>query len=142
MTDLLDINVWLALLDEQHVHRSAALRYWTEGASELTAFCRITMLGLLRLSTQKGVLSSPLSPVDAWGVYRRYLEEPGVCFLQEPTALDEHFIAFSSRAGFGPPLWTDAYLASFAMASGARLVSFDSDFKSFPGLSFLHLTPE
>ena len=38
-------------------------------------------------------------------------------------------------------LWTDAYLASFAIACGCRLVSFDADFVRFPGLNFLHLQP-
>jgi predicted nucleic acid-binding protein len=38
-------------------------------------------------------------------------------------------------------MWTDAYLAAFAITSGSRLVSFDADFARFPGLHFLHLKP-
>ena len=43
--------------------------------------------------------------------------------------------------GFSHRLWTDAYLAAFSFASGCRLVSFDADFRRFPGLNFLRLQP-
>ena len=36
-------------------------------------------------------------------------------------------------------MWTDSYLAAFALASKSRLVSFDGDFNCFAGLDFLHL---
>jgi predicted nucleic acid-binding protein len=39
-----------------------------------------------------------------------------------------------------PRNWTDAYLAAFAVSASLRLVSFDADFKKFPGLDFLHLS--
>jgi predicted nucleic acid-binding protein len=37
--------------------------------------------------------------------------------------------------------WSDAYLAASAMASGSRLVSFDSGIGRFQGLSWLHFQP-
>jgi toxin-antitoxin system PIN domain toxin len=141
MTDLLDVNVWLALVDENHAHRSAALHYWRNEASELIAFCRVSMLGFLRLSTLRGVLSSPLTPERAWAVYGEYLQEPGVAFLSEPSEVEKRLAAFSLQPSFRPQLWTDAYLAALALSSGCRLVSFDSDFRAFDGLNFLHLTP-
>ena len=45
------------------------------------------------------------------------------------------------REGFSPRLWTDAYLAAFALAGGHRLVTFDQDFLRFPGLEVLRLSP-
>ena len=54
--DLPDLNVWLALLNAKHPHHAAAKRYWEQDASGRIAFCRITMLGLLRLSTNKVVM--------------------------------------------------------------------------------------
>jgi toxin-antitoxin system PIN domain toxin len=140
MTDLLDINVWLALTDERHVHHAAATDYWETQAAEMTVFCRITMLGFLRLVTQPGMANPPLSAARAWKVYRGYLQAPGVGFLQEPPGLDEQLGRFVSRPHFHPRLWTDAYLSALAITSGSRLVSFDSDFQKFDGLDFLHLT--
>lgn len=137
--DLPDINVWLALVDGNHAHHAAASRYWSENADADAAFVRVTMLGLLRLSTQPRVLSRPLSADEAWAIYRQYLAQPQIHFLPEPPDLDRHFASLSTQPGLPRQLWTDAYLAAFAIAGGCRLVSFDSDFARFPGLHFLHL---
>jgi toxin-antitoxin system PIN domain toxin len=141
MTDLLDVNVWLALTDARHVHHSVALDYWENQSAEVTVFCRVTMLGFLRLITQSRMANPPLTSERAWEVYRAYLQETGVGFLQEPVGLDEKLAAFSTQPTFRHRLWTDAYLAALAVASNCRLVSFDSDFQTFDGLHFLHLTP-
>jgi hypothetical protein len=53
MTDLPDVNVWIALTDVRQVHHETALRYWPNGASECTVYCGITMLAFLRLITQE-----------------------------------------------------------------------------------------
>lgn len=141
MTDLLDVNVWLALADERHAHHSAALHYWEHEAADLAVFCRVTMLGFLRLITHSRMANPPLTAERAWEVYRDYLQATGVGFLQEPVGLEEKLAAFSTQATFRHCLWTDAYLAALAIASGCRLVSFDSDFQKFDGLKFLHLHP-
>lgn len=137
--DLLDINVWLALVDENHLHHAPARDYWNQQKADQVAFCRISMLGLLRLSTQPRVLSRALTHAEAWAIYKRYLALPPVSFLAEPTNLETHFAALTLPADLPQRMWTDAYLAAFAMASKSRLVSFDGDFKRFEGLDFLHL---
>jgi predicted nucleic acid-binding protein len=48
MTDLLDVNVWLALVDENHVHHERALYYWQNQADSQIAFCRVTLLTFFR----------------------------------------------------------------------------------------------
>jgi toxin-antitoxin system PIN domain toxin len=139
--DLPDINVWLALVDKRHVHHLAASQYWQKDAAETLAFCRVTMLGFLRLSTQARVMPNPLSTNEAWAVYRQFLALPTGSFLTEPTGLDDHFFALSSARTFSHRLWTDAYLAAFALTANCRLVSFDYDFQRYTGLNFLHLPP-
>jgi uncharacterized protein len=139
MTDLLDVNVWLALADENHVHHAAAVDYWQREAGETVALCRISLLGFLRLATRKGVLGRTLTPEEAWSIVHRYLAEPGVVLLDEPTGIDEALIRYTSDPGFLPGDWTDAYLAAFAVTAGCRLVSFDAGFVRYPGLERLHL---
>jgi toxin-antitoxin system PIN domain toxin len=141
MIDLLDVNVWLALVDENHVHHDAAQAYWQRQAAESVAFCRVSLLGFLRLATHRGVLSQPLTPREAWAIVQRYLAEPDICLLQEPPGVDETFIQWTLDPDFAPSRWTDAYLAAFAQASGGRMVSFDADFDRFAGLHFLRLEP-
>ena len=139
MTDLLDINVWLALTDENHTHHSRAAEYWQNEAQQRIAFCRTTMLGYLRLSTHPQVLSRPLTVQEAWAAYHSYREQPGVCFLSDLDAADVDFKIFTLQESWSHRFWTDAYLAGLAKRSDARLVSFDNDFKCFKSLKFLQL---
>jgi toxin-antitoxin system PIN domain toxin len=138
--DLLDINVWLALVDEGHsLHQRASL-YWEERADRSLSFCRITMLGFLRLSTQTGVLSEQLTPQEAWSAYQQLLGLPFIDIIPEPDGLEFTFSSLTLAPGLPHRLWTDAYLAAFAITGAHRLVSFDGDFSCFPMLDFLHLT--
>lgn len=139
LTDLPDINVWLALIDKRHVQHQAASHYWESQASESLAFCRVTALGLLRLSTHARVMANPLSSQEAWGIYQQFLAIPILRFLVEPAGLDEHLQALTCAPAFPHRLWTDAYLAAFCLAGNYRLVSFDGDFQRFSALNFLHL---
>lgn len=138
--DLPDINVWLALACEDHQHHPSARQYWESESAGQLAFCRVTMLGLLRLATNTKVMQShPFEPGEAWKIYRDFLALPEVLFLGEPTDIESPFAAYSEIAGFPANRWTDAYLAAFAHTAGCRMVSFDADFKRFSDLSLLHL---
>ena len=138
--DLPDVNVWLALTDERHVHHQAARLYWNEQRADHIAFCRVTMLALLRLVTHTQVMSgSPFTHDEAWNIYRTYRNLPIIRFLNEADNLETILSSLTADPAFPHRLWTDAYLAAFAIASGSRLVSFDADFERFQDLGFLHL---
>ncbi len=140
--DLPDVNLWLAFTDPNHSHHTAARHYWDELRSDSIGFCRVTMLGLMRLATSKTVMQGrPFTQGDIWGIYQTYLAMPVVRLLPEQTNLDSTFSALTDAPDFPRRLWTDAYLAAFAITSGCRLVSFDADFSRFPQLNFLHLQP-
>ena len=104
------------------------------------AFCRITALLFLRPSAHARALANPLSPQEAWTIYRQFLAIPILRFLAEPVGLDEHFNALTCSPGFTHHLWTDACLAAFCLAGNYRLITFDSDYQRFPTLNFLHLS--
>ena len=70
----------------------------------------------------------------------RILALPEVTFLPEASRVETQFMVWTDTATFTPQRWTDAWLAAQAVTANARLVSFDADFRAFPGLSFLHLT--
>lgn len=139
MSDLLDVNLWLALVDKRHVHHSLAHDYWSKSGGKQIAFCRITMMGFLRVCTNPRAVENPKTIAGAWAIYQEFSALPNIRFLAEPSSLDTHFQTLTTQSAFPHHLWTDAYLAAFAIASGSRLVSFDSDFARFPGLNFLHL---
>lgn len=140
--DLPDVNLWLAFTDPNHSQHAAARHYWDELRADSIAFSRITMLGLLRLATSKTAMEGrPFTHGEIWGIYRTYQAMPIVRFLPEPAQLDSTFFTLTEALDFHHRLWTDAYLAAFAITSDCRLVSFDADFSRFPKLNFLHLQP-
>lgn len=140
--DVPDLNLWLALIDPDHEHHARARRYWEHEASGAIAFCRVTMLGLLRLLTNSRVMGgAPFTPVEAWGAYHTFAALPEVCFIEDSLAAEQRFEFWSRRTDFPAHRWTDAWIAALAMSGGARVVSFDSDFTTFPDLPLLHLRP-
>ena len=144
--DLPDLNVWLALLNAPHPHHAAAKRYWDEGGegdsapAQRIVFCRITMLGLLRLSTNKVVMGgSPYTIQQAWAAWQAVADLPEVAFLVEPAGIDAMLRSLTTQPKFRLSDWTDAYLAAFARLAGLRLVTFDKGFGQYAGLSLLTL---
>lgn len=145
--DLPDINVWLALAVQEHPHHQAALRYWAtaqaertrEGAAAARAgsgsrlwFCRVTMLGLVRLLCQpKAVGPGALDTLAAWTLYAQYRALPHIGLLPEPEGCDDALRALVGAGSLPPRLWTDAYLAALSLSAGLRLVTFDRDFERF-----------
>jgi uncharacterized protein len=135
------VNVWIALGNPQSPFHRRAVSYWREEAAAEIAFCRFTMLGFLRLATNPVVMGRVTSVMEAWRFYQEFRSQSGVVFVDEQPGLDFYFSQWANRADSPARLWSDAYLAAFAGAGGHRIVSFDSDFKRFTGIDFLHLTP-
>jgi uncharacterized protein len=122
-----DINVWVALTYERHVHHSAA-RLWFE-ALEVSAhlfFCRFTQLGFLRLLTAEAVMGRDVQSQErAWKTYDRWLEDARVEYLDEPAELEAQFRELTRRPHPSPKDWADSYLTAFAMGSQLTIVTFD-----------------
>ena len=143
MSDLLDANVWVALAAEDHVHHKRALRYWQEESAASVAFCRVTALAFLRLVTNAHVMQhAVLTSNEAWALWQEWLRLPEVSCLNEPVGLDEQLVQLGRVMSIHPKLWTDAYLAAFAIAGNHRVVTFDGDFEKFSGLNLLWLQSE
>jgi len=138
--DVPDLNVWLALTDPDHQHHARAAHYWDHESLPNLAFCRVTMLGLLRLLTHSKVMSGNLFTIaEAWAAYSGYVALPEIQFIEDSLLADQHFMRWTRQPGFTASRWTDAWIASTAHAANARVVSFDADFTTFDGLRFLHL---
>ena len=121
-----DINVWLALLVEDHVDRPAALACWRADQSEQVAFSPLTQIGVLRLLTTSAAMNGrPLSTAEAWTAHDYLFLDDRVVFLSEPPLLEEAFRNVAYRNQASPKLWADAYVAAFAEVAGAKVVAFD-----------------
>ncbi len=134
--DLPDVNVWLALCSAAHPFHAAAMRYWQSACEAGTPlwFCRITMMGMVRLLSQPRVMgANTLSLHQALALYQQWLATPGVELWTEPPGVDEAIAQLLGPLEEPCPahLWTDLCLAATAQAAGLRLVSFDRDFERF-----------
>ena len=120
-----DVNVWLALILEHHVHRTSALKWWknTDGT---IAFTRLTQLGTLRLLTTAAAMDRhPVTMGQAWQAYDRLFQDERISLYPEPAGFEMRFRRLSQSPAASPKVWADAYLVAFAEGHRGRLVTFD-----------------
>ncbi len=122
-----DINVWVALTYEGHVHHVTAAAWFEALPPDATlAFCRFTQLGLLRLLTAAAVMGDEaMTQPQAWAAYDRWLQDPRVELVDEPAELDACFRALTRRRQPATKDWADSFLAAFATVGQLTLVTFD-----------------
>lgn len=130
-----DVNLWLALTFQKHVHHSAAKTWFDQVPDASCYFCRLTQQGLLRLATNPKAFGADAVPmIDAWRVYDLFLSDSRVQFADEPSALESHWRIHTQSQMFSTKVWSDAYLAAFSQAAGWELVTFDKGFSQYQGL--------
>lgn len=139
MTYLADVNVWIALAYDEHVHHETALEWFATTKSDATlhqiTFCRVTEMGLLRLLTNTHVMRADVrSPAAAWAALHTFYQDPRVQFMAEPEGLEASWRIATRHHYSGVNFWTDAYLSAFAEKAGYTLVTFDRGFRRYSGL--------
>lgn len=122
-----DINVWIALTYDGHVHHVIARNWFaTIDRDARLFFCRFTQLGLLRLLTAAAVMGDDgLNQEEAWTAYDRWLQDGRVDFMDEPAGLESRFRTLTRLRQAASKDWADSYLAAFAAVSHLTLVTFD-----------------
>lgn len=136
-----DVNVWLALTFDSHVHHPIA-KAWFDNlpSGAVCLFCRLTQQGFLRLASNKTVFGAhTLTLPDAWQKYDTFLNDPRVAFSEEPADLETNWRAFTQSQTFSPHVWNDAYLAAFALAGKLELITFDKGFKKYTNVTCIIL---
>jgi toxin-antitoxin system PIN domain toxin len=135
-----DVNVWLAAAWGRHARHRVA-KGWMDAEDDDLAFCRITQMALLRLVTNPAVTGrDAMSRRQAWELVERLMADPRVRFLAEPDGLQPLWVAFSKRDDTSHLLWTDDYLAAFAQAADAELVTLDRGLRErYPSVRVLRL---
>ena len=122
-----DINVWIALNYDQHVHHAIANRWYQALPVETRlVFCRQTQLGLFRILTTPAVMGeASLAQLACWQLYDRWLATGQLLWCEEPALIEGPLRAQTSSQFSPPKSWMDSYLATFAEAAGLTLVTFD-----------------
>ena len=130
-----DVNVWLALAFDSHVHHPRAKAWFDALSTELCLFCRMTQQGFLRLATNPKVFGThALTLTDAWQKYDVFQSDPRISYVDEPTGVEPLWRGYTQRQTFTPKVWNDAYLAAFACASNFELITIDQGFSQYANL--------
>lgn len=115
MTVLLDANVLIALLVDDHVHHASAESWFVDGGTNF-ATCPITQGSLMRLLIREGQ-----SAASAQAVLTAATADPRHEFWPD----DIGYTDVPLHGIIGHRQLTDAYLAQLARARGSRLATFD-----------------
>ena len=139
---LVDVGVWLAAVWGRHVHNPVAAD-WFGREEDGIAFCRVTQMGLLRLLSNRAIMGEDaIDRSQAWRTYDELLADERVLWADEPADLDPVWRAISARDDKSHKLWTDDYLAAFAQASDATLITLDRQVpKRYPSVRVDLLIP-
>jgi len=129
-----DVNIWLALAFESHKHHRDALVWFSGIGTSGVSFCRLTMLGFLRLVQNPSAFpGEAVSGAEAWTFYQAFRADERVTFQDEPPGIEELLATFFAKIqGPSPKQVTDAYLAAFSRLAGLPLHTFDNTLKTHP----------
>ncbi|HEY7580686.1 MAG TPA: TA system VapC family ribonuclease toxin [Acetobacteraceae bacterium] len=135
-----DVNVLIhAHNADSAVHQTA--RSWWAGClagTEGIGLAWVTMLGFLRITTNRRALARPLPVREVMAQVQAWLDLPHV-HIARPS--DNHFARLRAeleRLGTAGNLTTDAHLAVLAMERGYVLYSTDTDFARFGSLRWVN----
>ena len=127
MTRLLDVNLLMALLWENHEHHTRS-RSWFKGVSAF-ATCPVVQLGFARVSSHP-LLGCGLTPELAFGVLRQFMADPRHEFLFDDLSCTDRVVRTELMAGANQI--TDRYLIALARQHGFCLATLDQPLaKSF-----------
>jgi len=137
---LLDVNVWIALAFQSHVHHVPATTWFDSQPTKRYFFCRMTQYAFLRLATNPRMVGTQARTMSqAWESYDALMDDPRVEFVAEPRGVELYWRNFTQQQTFSPQVWADAYLAAFAIVGGYELVTFDKAFSKFARVQCIFL---
>ena len=120
MTFLLDVNLLMALLWENHEHHQTA-RPWLRSVASF-ATCPVAQLGFARVSSHP-LLGYSMSPEQAFSVLRRLLGDPRHRFVPDDLSCEDRVLRTDLMGGANQV--TDHYLVALARQHHLSLATFD-----------------
>jgi toxin-antitoxin system PIN domain toxin len=117
---LLDVNLLMALLWENHDHHQIA-RAWLRRVTNFTT-CPVSQLGFARVSSHP-LLGYSMSPDQAFGILRRFLSDSRHRFLPDDLSCEDRVVRTDLMGGANQV--TDHYLVALARQHGLTLATFD-----------------
>ena len=128
MRALLDVNVLIALLDENHTHHAAVSDWFAACIEHGWASCPLTQNGCVRIISQPRYPNA-LGVAEAVMRLREAVSTPWHQFVPDDVSLLDDGVVDRLQL-MGPRQLTDVYLLALAVSHGARLVTLDKSVSS------------
>jgi hypothetical protein len=137
-----DVNVLVYAYNKDAKQHAAAREWWerTLAQAQPVGLPWVTILGFIRISTQRRIIERPMFPRDAIERVRSWLEVPNVEIISPGEDHGDILFRLIEEVGTAGDLTTDAHLAALAIEHRAELVSTDTDFARFRGLRWFNPT--
>src|SRR5262249_47382263 len=119
MRSLLDVNVLLAMFDEDHVHHERAHEWWDANKSDGWASCPLTQNGFVRVFSQPTYRRGAISAAAALDLLREATSEGDHVFWPDDVSLVDTD-RFDPERILGPKQLTDIYLLGLAIKNDGR----------------------
>ena len=135
-----DLNVLVYAYNADSLRHTTARRWWEDAMNgqRPIGFAWATLLGFVRVMTQRRILERPMRPADAIRTVSGWLAQPGVQILTPGDGHARILFDLIAEAGTAGNLTTDAHLAALAIEYQAEIASADTDFARFPGLRWFN----
>jgi toxin-antitoxin system PIN domain toxin len=137
-----DVNILVYAYNKDARQHKAARAWWERTLAEpdLVGLPWATILGFIRITTQRRILEHPMFPDEAIGHVRSWLALPNVQVLSPGEEHAEILFRLIKDVGAAGDLTADAHLAALAMEYRGQIVSTDTDFARFRGLRWFNPT--
>lgn len=120
---LYDVNVLIAMFDDEHAQHDAMIRWHAEHATGGWATCPITQNGLIRIMSQPAYTRPLTTRQVAERLYEATLDDKHVFVPDNISLADPSVVELDALISHKTT--TDIYLLALAVAHNARFVTFD-----------------
>jgi len=122
---LLDVNVWIALLDPWHVHHEIAHRWFYQHQHRGWASCPLIQNAVLRILGNPRYPNSPGDPASVACLLTTWLSHPQHHFWPDGISLLDAQLVNASQLQNHSQI-TDSYLLALAVHHGGQLATLDA----------------
>ena len=135
-----DINVLLYACDSGSPFHARAAEWWQSclSGTEPVGLPPVVVFGFVRIATNGRAFLHPMTPAEAAGHVRSWLEQPPVQLLDPGPDHLQHVLKLLEGLGTAGNLVSDAQMAALAMDHDAALHTADTDFARFQGLRWFN----
>lgn len=123
-TYLLDVNLLLALFDQNHVSHIPAHRWFQDVGRRSWATCPVTESGFVRIASHPSYPGCPGNPQEILAILRQFCGSKGHLFWPDQVSLLDDGL-FSLGAAINHSHLTDVYLVGLSVHKGGKLATLD-----------------